>query len=292
MDRKKEQIISAVFQKPALWDRSKKAHYNRYILKECWNQVASTCEITVADARKAWKILRQQFKLQFERLPPRRSGDPAPEDHVKWPYFKSLLFLRDNFERRHATDSSDDDSREFEGGDDTQHDTGDVLSSSTQTTTFDDTSQTFANVLTVEFVTLRSSTNEKSDNLDYQERSAPTDQTGQGLLEIEKEKLKMSTLNNNDEDVRFFASLLPHVKKLSPVDKFTFRAYVENMITEMVYGVKNGTASSYMEHRNPSASNFNPTVPARQNITYDGDRSSILVQAIRSAGIDNDDSFM
>lgn len=29
-----------------------------------------------------------------------RSGGEPPEDTVEWPYFKSLLFLRDIFEKR------------------------------------------------------------------------------------------------------------------------------------------------------------------------------------------------
>lgn len=56
-----------------------------------------------AEAKKTWKMLIQQFKLHFEELPLPKSGDPTPEDSVDWPYFISLLFSKDIFEKRPVT---------------------------------------------------------------------------------------------------------------------------------------------------------------------------------------------
>ena len=46
--------------------------------------------------RKKWKYLRDQFSVEFGKMKPPRSGDPAGESYEsKWPHYKSLLFLKD-----------------------------------------------------------------------------------------------------------------------------------------------------------------------------------------------------
>ena len=46
--------------------------------------------------RKKWKYLRDQFSVEFGKIKPPRSGDPAGESYEsKWPHYRSLLFLKD-----------------------------------------------------------------------------------------------------------------------------------------------------------------------------------------------------
>ena len=46
--------------------------------------------------KKKWKYLRDQFAIEWGKLPPARSGDSAEDTQLpKWQYFKSLLFLKD-----------------------------------------------------------------------------------------------------------------------------------------------------------------------------------------------------
>jgi hypothetical protein len=60
----------------------------------------------------------------------------------------------------------------------------------------------------------------------YKRRLTPQAQIGKQLLDLEKERLALKknaiSHDHNDEDIGFFNSLLPHVKKLSPKDKFFF----------------------------------------------------------------------
>ena len=45
--------------------------------------------------KKKWKYLRDQFAVEWGKLPQTRSGDAADNSTTKWQYFKSLLFLKD-----------------------------------------------------------------------------------------------------------------------------------------------------------------------------------------------------
>lgn len=80
---------------------------------------------------------------------------------------------------------------------------------------------------------------------------------GKNLLALEKEKIEMkkskvvSNIDRNDEDVAFFTSLLPHVRKLSPVEKLQFRIKVQTILMATAY--KN-TISDTTENRQATTS--------------------------------------
>lgn len=57
----------------------------------------------LVQSAKTWKVLRQQFKLHFDKLPVLLSGLEASDNiDVEWPCFKSLMFLKHIFEKRQA----------------------------------------------------------------------------------------------------------------------------------------------------------------------------------------------
>ena len=46
--------------------------------------------------RKKWNYLTDQFSVEFGKIKPPRSGDPGGEScELKWPHYRSLLFLTD-----------------------------------------------------------------------------------------------------------------------------------------------------------------------------------------------------
>lgn len=192
-------------------------------------------------AKKTWKVLRQQFKLHFDKLPVVRSGGEPPEDIVEWPYFKSLMFLKDIFEKRPATGNLSDSEEKNENvvinSDEEQdtHNTDDDISpppTPTSQTSSAGCSSEATKVLLVP---------RKADNLGYRKRSSQIEIIGKNLVDLEKEKIEMkkskidSNFDRNDEDIAFFTSLLPHVKKLSPVEKLQFRIKVQTILMESAY---------------------------------------------------------
>ena len=68
----------------------------------------------------------------------------------------------------------------------------------------------------------------------YRKRTTVEAAIGQSLLQLEREKLEMkrarSFIDPNDEDVGFFNSLLPHVKKLDTQTKMQFRMEVQRLL--------------------------------------------------------------
>lgn len=55
------------------------------------------------EIRKKWKSLRDVFGKELKKVPDRRSGDEAPpnyETYTTWPYFESMLFLKDQMRPR------------------------------------------------------------------------------------------------------------------------------------------------------------------------------------------------
>lgn len=44
-----EQLISLVFQRPAIWDKRMKAHGNRYILAKHWKEIATVMSVEGTD---------------------------------------------------------------------------------------------------------------------------------------------------------------------------------------------------------------------------------------------------
>lgn len=248
--------------------------------------------LLVDTAKKTWKVLRQQFKIHFDKLPLPKTGDPAPEDEVDWPYFKSLLFLRDVFEKRPTSGNLPE--TEGEPDVDEEDDRENVdLTSPTPTPSSSSPSVEHYSASTSRTKTTKSSSAEapttpkNPDNLGYRKRYAPMEMIGKGLLDIEKEKMKirkekeMAAVDKNDEDVAFFASLLPHVRKLSPVKKLQFRTKIQQLLLESAYG----TGSE--ENRSTSPWGLNPglsTSSSRSSLgrqqTFDTDNCFTVLQPL------------
>ena len=63
---------------------------------------------TEADARNAWRNLRQEFNRQLKRNE-NRSGDAAPDDvSNRWPYYQKMLFLQEQFTPRESSSNFTD----------------------------------------------------------------------------------------------------------------------------------------------------------------------------------------
>lgn len=77
---------------------------------------------------------------------------------------------------------------------------------------------------------------------------------------MRKEK-ELKSLNKLDEDVAFFTSLLPHVQRMTPLNKMSFRIEVQKLVMERAYGVgygsnvenQRGTLQSTMLPQHPNS---------------------------------------
>ncbi|KAJ8966614.1 hypothetical protein NQ314_003422 [Rhamnusium bicolor] len=209
----------------------------------------------------AGKNLRQEYGKQLKKSDI-RSGDAAPDDvGSQWPYFTKLLFLRDQFTPRQTSSNLTNISEELSN----PSTNNSAASDSENSTQSDDVnSATSTSIITQKLTSpsnidhtpgpstrMQPSTPSASSSqcfsrsgyiirtTGYKKRITPQAEIGKQLIDLEKEKLALKmnkpSYDHNDEDIGFFNSLLPHVKKLSPKDKFIFRMKIQQTLFELAF---------------------------------------------------------
>ena len=231
--------------------------------------------------RKKWKYLRDQFSVEFGKIKPPRSGDPAGESYEsKWPHYRSLLFLKDIVKPRASSSNlkldksaplpsnpiplSDKTADSVQRGDSGDHDDcGDSLA-------FNESSPG----------DLRFTHDENQDDgeVNSQERSLVQDSPrkrkrnvvnakyNETIIAIEKQKAKfleeaMKNRQPENEDLLFFRSLLPHVSKIPANMKLRFRNRIQQVVDEFAYP----PASSTFQHCQFSLLSSSPSTSSTFN---------------------------
>ncbi|XP_049310807.1 uncharacterized protein LOC125778221 [Bactrocera dorsalis] len=180
-------------------------------------------DLAEEDLKKKWKYLRDQFRCEVRKIPTPKSGDAASQITSSWPYFNSLLFLKDQMKYRNLS--------------------GNLKASSVKATQeeveYEGEIEDILNTSQVE------ETRDLCDNDEFScevpsKKKNISNSTAQ-LLEIEKRKLallenkKMEKKTVLDEDEAFFVTLLPHIRKLDPENKFLCRMEMQNVLYKYVY---------------------------------------------------------
>ncbi|XP_049308608.1 uncharacterized protein LOC125777554 [Bactrocera dorsalis] len=194
-----EQLISEVFSRPALWDQKNKCYHNRVLVEKLGMSVASEMKIPKEDLKKKWKYLRDQFRCEVRKIPTPKSGDAASQITSSWPYFNSLLFLKDQMKYRNLS--------------------GNLKASSVKAT-----QEEVEYEGEIEDILNTSQVEETRDLCDNDEFSCEVPS---------KKKIPLTTVL--DEDEAFFVTLLPHIRKLDPENKFLCRMEMQNVLYKYVY---------------------------------------------------------
>lgn len=84
-------------------------------------------------------------------------------------------------------------------------------------------------------------------------------------------------MDDADEDVAFFTSLLRHVKKLASIDKLQFRINVEKLLMESAYGAKQTEVSIDVLNSNLSTPQAT-SLPTMETIYVDGSKPYVAMQ--------------
>lgn len=175
-----------------------------------------------------------------------------------------MLFLRENFEPR-TTSGNLNSSETVSETEENVENISDSEEADNPSTPISETSASISNTQPPSrSVTPSSST--APDSLGYRKRARPTDVIGSQIVELEKEKLRMrkekelQSSNKHDEDVAFFTSLLPHVRRMDPINKMTFRIEVQKLVMERAYGVGYGSLMS------KDTNKYNPPAEGRENL--------------------------
>lgn len=189
--------------------------------------------------------MRDQFAVELGKSPLPHSGDGVDDTPTsKWPYFIQLLFLRDVVKPRSSTGNLSNLSQGEEETETTLDETqlafdtaGDELEEVIDT---DFTQETLLRA-TATSPSSRASTPTTASTARSQKRRAPVDTFNASLLDIEKKKLKYLEAKEKrshveeDENLLFFKSLLPHVRKIEPSRMLSFRGRVQELVEQFAY---------------------------------------------------------
>lgn len=160
--------------------------------------------------RRKWKYLRDQFAVEVGKYPPAPLRDVAGDIQTsKWQYFQLLLFLKDVVKPRPST-------------------------------------KNFASVFVSDAAeALFPCSSESGDRTDVE----PTLDSEEGVPASpahshDTESIKLQYLiekslqkqdKDDDEDLMFFKSLLPHIKKIPDENKLTFRNCIQELVQQFAY---------------------------------------------------------
>ncbi|KAJ8707388.1 hypothetical protein PYW08_010640 [Mythimna loreyi] len=193
-------LIDLVRVREIIWNRSLKGHHNWYKLDESWKEIAQELDCTRDEARLKWKYLRDQARKEVRK--------PMGSD---WEYLPKLQFLTNQFNDYEGNEITDD-----------QY---------TQDYDADQGSSTFYNIEPTNEVSVKE---DDFDEFDTKPIIMETD-----FYDDDDDAQKSTTAEPSepakDEDIGFFNSLLPHVKKLLPAKKLMLRMKIQELVYNTVY---------------------------------------------------------
>nr|CAI5817616.1 unnamed protein product [Callosobruchus analis] len=97
-----DKLITCVQENRCLWDMMDKSYHNREMCRRGWETVAAELNTSSEIAKTKWRGLRDTFRKELSKNPKKRSGDEGGIiKESKWAYFKSMEFLKDQFQKRH-----------------------------------------------------------------------------------------------------------------------------------------------------------------------------------------------
>lgn len=182
--------------------------------------------------KKKWKQLRDTFRAELRKCPPNRSGDAGPdavnEMCSQWSHFESMMFIKDQIKCRQSSGNLC-----RQKNNEVQDNIGeDVNSVDIEVPQYEEESD----ISTFEVQT--STPHHPPRNLKRRHNNIEGE-----MLNIEKKKLELleqKTKNKipaDDEDMAFFVSLLPHVKKMDPQTKLLCRMEMQKAVYNHAYNM-------------------------------------------------------
>ncbi|XP_034836964.1 transcription factor Adf-1-like [Maniola hyperantus] len=202
-------LIVLVQAKELIWNRQLKGHHNWYKLDESWKEISQELGVTRDEARLKWKYLRDQARKE------------ARKGQSDWEYLPKLQFLINQFNDYEGNDTAEDHySQDFDTS-------ADQSSSYYVEPTPDPTEVNDVSV------------NVKEDEFDEFDTKPVIMETD---FCDDDDDFQRSAGNSNevpetmkDEDIGFFNSLIPHVRKLGPAKKLMLRMKIQELVYNTVY---------------------------------------------------------
>nr|CAH7760717.1 unnamed protein product [Callosobruchus chinensis] len=224
-----EEIITEIQIKPELWMSSHPLFKNRIIKSKSWKELAEKLHIEEEVLKKRWKHLKDQFRKELKKQPALRSGAEADVWVSTLQYYDLMTFLKDEVLPAPTTGNLQE------------------LEESQVTQDTDETPEIY-DMDSDSNISLTSPRPQSSRSSSRQSSTTPSislpkkrGSTKQDYLEIERKKLslmeKRIEIQNNsnldkDDDMLYFQSLLPSMKKLTHIQKLKLRGKINDWLVE------------------------------------------------------------
>ncbi|XP_063590396.1 transcription factor Adf-1-like [Penaeus indicus] len=209
-----DNLITEVSMTPCIWDASHKQHSDRTVTAQQWKRIAEKLGVSDEAAKKKFKNLRDQFRLELKKVPLEKSGDQElqMEEYLTiWPWFRKMYFLKDQILRRANTGNSSGASakRKYE----MDYTEGEIANQPSPLQVFDG----IQNYLS----------KGQSEDSDCSKKMKESSLQGNFL-----EMLRKQAEEERDGDRMFLLSLLPAMKALEPQRACLFRIKVQQLLYE------------------------------------------------------------
>ncbi|CAH0400992.1 unnamed protein product [Chilo suppressalis] len=205
-----EVIIAAVYKREPLWNQSNKHHKNVIVLKKLWEEVAEEVNIDDKIVRMKWKNLRTYFFREIRKMEDPKSGDGGRIYSAStWKFFEQMMFMKDSVAKLQR---------------DTNFDMESITSDCNELSG------------SPEIIYLRE-TAVQSSNMTHTTKKIKTSHDHHDeLAQLEKkiQSLEKESLQEQDEDLLFFKSLIPYMKKIPLRKKLKLRSIIQDAILEHI----------------------------------------------------------
>ncbi|XP_045507382.1 uncharacterized protein LOC123703432 [Colias croceus] len=199
-------LIELVRVREIIWNRQLKGHHNWYKLDEAWKEIALDLGVTRDEARLKWKYLRDQARKEVRK------------QTSEWELLPKLQFLSNQFFDNDGNDIPEDSySQDFDVADQSSNYYTNV--EPTETTPEEINDEPAA----------------RDDDFDEFDTKPIVMETDFYDDDDDVQKCSEEPEVAKDEDIGFFNSLLPHVKKLGPAKKLMLRMKIQELVYNTVY---------------------------------------------------------
>ncbi|RZC40737.1 uncharacterized protein BDFB_004026 [Asbolus verrucosus] len=223
-------FINEIKNRRALWDQSDQNYHNKKVLHDQWLEVATIFDIEVSTAKQKWKNLRDTFRVELKKNR-KYSVSETPEtlNKSQWSYYEDMLFIKDILKTRKLRDllepgMSNPDEFMDGSGETIKIEPDMSFSPIRLTENAEENKPTFENISPLQPQIQDIDT---TNNYPYR----------RGLKRrFDEEDIK--TENNDegqDDDLLFFRSVLPFVKRLDQDKKLLFRMNVQQILYNHLY---------------------------------------------------------
>ncbi|CAB3252851.1 unnamed protein product [Arctia plantaginis] len=235
-----EKLIHEVQNRPILWDRYNDYHHNRVATDREWLNLSLVLNTHKDILKQKWKNLRDQFQRELRKIPT-PDGDSANSYLAnytgKWIYFEQMLFLKDSVKTKQYNHNIE----EVEMPEDTIEELI-VFEDEPLIKVEDDYSLNSKNPLlqpqnpvrefpsqgcTTDIVNSRHLEAEIDEEVGRKRKASeePQDRTKRKKMSLAEDPERI-----DDDDLHFFKSLLPFMKKLTPIRKLIVRNEIQNIL--------------------------------------------------------------